>query len=106
VNASYWPQFWKDVRQTVIRMQRHGYPQSARRWFDAVEFTVERILDNPGRGHPKPKLSPPGIRVLSVRDFHNFLIYYRALPDRVEFLRVAHGRQDAVALLAVGKQRR
>ena len=105
MSVSYWPKFWHDVRSTVTRMQRHGYPQSAARWFDAVETTVERIIENPGRGHPTPKLQPPGIHVFSVQGFHNFLVYYRLVPDGVEFLCVAHGRQDAAALIAVGARR-
>lgn len=105
MNASCWPQFWLDVRRTVTRMRNHGYPQSAARWFDAVEATVAQVLEQPGRGHPKPRLRPAGLRVLAVRDFPNFLIYYRPLPERVEFLRVAHGRQEAAKLLEQAAKR-
>ena len=53
-------------------------------------------MDTPGVGRfwnsPDPRLD--GLRVVTVRPFRNYLIFFRAMPRGIEVFRVVHGARD------------
>jgi toxin ParE1/3/4 len=40
-----------------------------------------------------------GLRVLPIRGFENYLVFYRSMADRIEIVRVLHGARDLDSLL-------
>ncbi len=93
-----------EVRKDVIEISIHiamDNPLAA----EAVEFaitgTFELLAQAPLMGteyHPLRR-SLQGIRMMTVTEYPNYLIYYRPLPENagVRILYVLHGARDAVA---------
>jgi toxin ParE1/3/4 len=62
-------------------------------FFDAVDGTIERILDLPGSGSPVPRLPTDlPVRRMAVRRFPYHVIYLE-VNDRIRILAVAHDRR-------------
>lgn len=64
-------------------------PQAAARIVVLIENTVGTLADHPGLGRPG---RAPGTRELVVPGT-NYLVPYRARGERIEILRVFHGRR-------------
>lgn len=52
-------------------------------------------------GRCRADLGFPEVRSWRVRGFPRHLIFYRALPDRVQILRVLHGARDLPRALSL-----
>jgi toxin ParE1/3/4 len=63
---------------------------------DAVEDTARRLLEFPKLGTLCDFSNPTtaGLRVITVRRFTNYLIYFRPLDDRIQLVRLIHGMRD------------
>ncbi len=70
--------------------------EAAERLLDAVERSIELLLENPGAGSPRRFRSTRtrGIRSWALSDFPNYLIFYRVAGDDLEILRFLHGARD------------
>jgi toxin ParE1/3/4 len=72
---------------------------------DAFDATVALLASSPGIGSlcqfDKPLLE--GIRVWPISGFKNYLVFYRALTDEIEVIRVLHGARDLNALFGKGQ---
>ncbi len=75
--------------------------QTADRFLNAVEKTLNLIATSPGIGatHQTNKLQLAGLRVLAVSKFKRYLLFYRAFDDRIELVRVLHGARDIRRIL-------
>jgi toxin ParE1/3/4 len=76
-------------------------PRSARRFFFAAEKLMKRVLDFPELGglYESNEEDFEGLRVLSIKGFKTYLLFYRVHDDSVEVVRVLHGARDIPAIL-------
>lgn len=76
-------------------------PAVAERLLDAVEVSVQLLLETPGAGRQRELRSPraQGIRSWVVKGFQAYLIFYRADGDDLEVVRFIHGARDLPRLL-------
>ena len=63
---------------------------AANRLIDRIGGVFEMLVQSPLAGRERPELRSD-LRSFSVG---NYIIFYRALPDGVEIVRVMNGRQD------------
>ncbi|NQU19988.1 MAG: type II toxin-antitoxin system RelE/ParE family toxin [Candidatus Nealsonbacteria bacterium] len=63
---------------------------AADRWIDSVRERSRIYAGQPEMGELRSKFGP-GVRVFS---FGNYVVFYRAIADGIEILRVLHGRRD------------
>lgn len=68
-------------------------PGAADRLIDEIRRKLEILAKTPLIGPLRPELMP-GLRCFPVR---RYVIYYRAIPDGIEVVRVLHGARDASA---------
>src|SRR6266550_5754772 len=66
--------FYEDVAEEVEYLARKAGAQTALRWSEAVDSTIQKLLREPRLGRPRPDLQPAGIRSWRVEHF-------RALAD-------------------------
>ena len=69
-------------------------PAVADRFADAVDATIEMLLDNPNLGERLHTDLLGQIRYRTIIDFKNYLIFYRRVDDVLEIVRVLHGARD------------
>ena len=76
--------------------------EAAIRFYNAAFRTFDVILANPNIGPARDSNDPQlkNIRVWLVKGFEKYLIFYRALEERVEILRVLHSSRDIDNLLS------
>lgn len=88
-----------DIAAIAIAINEDN-PQAADRFLAEVEHTVDTIARMPLIGHAyvsdQPQLA--GVRMLAVRNFRNYLIFYKSVADTVELLLVVHGARDIPAV--------
>lgn len=74
---------------------------AAERVLDAIELTLEQLAQHPESGmrYQTEDRYLADIRVLPVRGFRNYLIFYRAEAERVRILHVLHGAQHIQRVL-------
>jgi toxin ParE1/3/4 len=62
---------------------------------------VERLSTHPESGtlvrHKHPRLR--GARFILVPEFEKIVIFYKALPDHIEIIRILHGARDVASVL-------
>jgi toxin ParE1/3/4 len=65
-------------------------PTQADRFITKVMAALERLGENPGLGPRRPELGP------TVHSFvvGNYLVFYRAVPEGTQILRVLHGARQ------------
>ena len=89
------PQFAEDLDAVADYIAAHN-ASAAIRLVDAVESTVRRLAEFPQLGTLCQFADPltAGLRVVTVRKFSNYLIYFRPLDDRIQLVRLIHGMRD------------
>ena len=74
----------------------------AERFFAQAEATFTRLASMPGMGagyeHDHAALA--GLRFSPVVRFRKYLVFYRAVADGIEIVRVLHGARDIAGILA------
>ena len=75
-------------------------PDAARRFYVAVQETSELLLEMPHIGSlrisDKPSLRD--IRVVPIKDFERYFVFYRPMNEGIEIIRVLHGARDYPSL--------
>ena len=75
--------------------------RAARRFLEAAQQTFERIAEMPDLGarfqfleldQPSPLLAE--LRVVPIKRFRKYLVFYRAIRGGAEIVRVLHGARD------------
>ena len=68
----------------------------ALRFLDALDETLEGLLEWPGKGVEIRAFRSPvvGLRRYSVNHFKKYCLYYRIIPDGIELVHVMHGARD------------
>jgi toxin ParE1/3/4 len=74
---------------------------AAMRYSHAVAETFRHLAAMPTLGTVREFHNPAlsGVRMWRIRGFRNYLIFYRAIPDGIEVLRVLHAARDINAIL-------
>jgi toxin ParE1/3/4 len=71
-------------------------PAAAVRFLDAIELTCDTLSRMPGIGSPRYAEIPlvRGVRMLAIKDFENYFLFYLEHEDTVDVIRVLHGARD------------
>ena len=74
---------------------------AAIRFLAAARRAMEFLTTTPMAGPEYPVTNPrlAGLRKWGVKDFPNYLIFYRIRADAIEVLRVIHGARDIPTIL-------
>lgn len=71
-------------------------PETGRRFLDAVDQTYVTISQMPGIGSRRyADLSlMPGVRMIKVKGFEHYLLFYLEREDRIDVVRVLHSARN------------
>lgn len=89
-----------DMDREAFRIAEYSGEDAGLRFYDACDQTFIRLATYPDIGkvwqfeHPQLQ----NIRAWQVKDFNDYLVFYRSLPHQVEILKVIHGSRDIEAL--------
>ncbi len=72
---------------------------TAQAFLEGAYDTFEFLAANPGLGRLRPEFGHQDLRSWRVSGFHRYLIFYRALPGRIQIWRVLHGTRDLSQVL-------
>jgi toxin ParE1/3/4 len=99
------PQFKEDLRTVAEFIAEHNVDASMR-FLSSVEETARHLSICPISGtvcrFRKPIVE--GLRMITVRRFRNYLIYFRPLDDRVELVRLVHGARQQQGIFEKPKE--
>ena len=89
----------KQVAGEIIDIYGHIAARNrsaAERVFDEIESTIRFLAEWPGAEtrwlSNDPRLAD--VRMMGLRKYRNYLIFYRVAGDAIEILRVVHGARD------------
>lgn len=86
----------QDLRQAANYILVNGDSDSASRFLESIETTFKQLATTPGMGKKMRSLSPRlgEIRQWRVKDFNDYLIFYRIQEQEVDIIRLLHGARD------------
>ena len=89
------------LRQFRWYLVEQGAPDAAFRFVDAVDESVQQLLQMPQMGEPREFGNPAlkGLRAWPVKEFAEFLIFYLVQGDTLRVIRVLHGKRDLDRIL-------
>lgn len=92
----------QDLRQLANYILVNGDANAATRFLELAEATFAQLATIPGIGKVVGLVSSRmgEIRQWRVKDFKNYLIFYRIQDNQVEILRVLHGVRDLEGILS------
>jgi toxin ParE1/3/4 len=93
------PQAREDIKQIAAYIKEDS-PQSSTAFRQTLENIYELLLELPEIGTARNFHNPEmtGLRMLPVRKFDMYLIFYRSTPEGLEIVRVVHGARDLPSL--------
>ncbi len=93
----------KDVLEQAIYLAERSRP-AAERFLGAVEECYELLRRSPELGgrYAAKSRRLTNLRAWRVKDFEQYVIYYREIPTGIEVVRVLHGARDVGAILEKG----
>jgi toxin ParE1/3/4 len=93
------PQAREDIKQIATYIKEDS-PQSSLAFRHTLENIYEVLLELPEIGTARNFHNPEmkGLRMLPVRKFTKYLIFYRSTPEGLEIVRVIHGARDLPSL--------
>lgn len=84
----------RDIEQIIDRIADNQDLDAADRWLQKVNAKCQTIANFPSMGRSRNELAP-SLRSLPIDDY---LIFYRAIDNGVEIVRVVSGYRDLEAL--------
>jgi toxin ParE1/3/4 len=86
------PRADSDIDACFCRIAKDN-PTAALRFLDAIELTCDAQSRMPGIGSPRYAEIPlvHRVRMLAIKDFESYLLFYLEHEDCVEVIRVLHG---------------
>ena len=92
----------QDLRQQANYILVNGNARTAEQFLELAEATFAQLATIPGMGKVVRLVSSRmgEIRQWRIKDFQDYLIFYRIQDDRVEVLRVLHGARDLEDILS------
>jgi toxin ParE1/3/4 len=95
----------RDILDSATYLEDKGGPELAERFVAATRQTFEALALMPRMGLPcgfrKPSLRR--LRRWPVKDFENWLIFYKTRREGLEIVHVWHGARDIASLFGEGK---
>jgi toxin ParE1/3/4 len=78
--------------------------EAAERFLSAAEDAFQKLAGMPRMGALRDFGNPEltGLRSWPIREFRNYLIFYRPIEDGIEVLRVLHGARDVERIFRPG----
>ena len=75
-------------------------PKTARRFLVAADQAFQLLAEMPELGSifELPRRPVTGLRYWTIRDFRNYVVFYRPCTTGTEVIRVLHGAQDSEAI--------
>jgi len=86
--------FEADFAEITAQLAAVSSPEVSLRWEQAVIRLTELLQKFPELGRVRRDLRGPGIRTFVVKEFPNFLLFYRTTATEIIFLRVRYGGMD------------
>jgi len=86
--------FEADFAEITAQLAVEASPDISLRWEEAIIRLVGLLEKFPELGRVRRDLHPTGIRTFGVKEFPNFLIFYRTTGTEIIFLRVRYGGMD------------
>jgi toxin ParE1/3/4 len=92
----------QDLRQQANYILSNGSVAAAEQFLELAEATFARILLTPRIGKQVDFVldSMGEVRQWRIKNFHDYLVFYRVQEDRIEILRVLHGARDLAGILS------
>jgi toxin ParE1/3/4 len=71
-------------------------PAAALRFLDAIQLTCDAVSRMPAIGSPRYAEIPlvHGVRMLAIKDFEKYLLFYLEHEDCIDVICVLHGARD------------
>ncbi len=93
------PEVLDEIAQIAIDIDKEN-PSAADRFLDEIERTITSLAEMPsiGRVFETSEIQLADIRVFAVRNFPNYLIFYKHLDNAIKLLLVVHGARDIPTL--------
>ena len=94
------PEVWRDLESIADYFARQRF-DLALKFLDAAEATFAKIAENPGSGFLSDFENPEVAdhRVVMIRGFEKYLVFYRTHEDCVDIHRVLYGGRDLGPIL-------
>ncbi|MEW6305901.1 MAG: type II toxin-antitoxin system RelE/ParE family toxin [Verrucomicrobiota bacterium] len=90
--------FYSDYVEIVSYISEAN-PDAADRFCDAVESALELLASHPQLAAKAGFQHAPDVRKWVIRQFPNYVIYYRESPGAAVLLRLLHGARNARELI-------
>lgn len=86
----------RDLDTQADYLAAHQDLETALRFYRAAEETFALLATQPRMGRTRDFGNPrlQGIRMCPLKRFDRYLVFYRALPDGIQVLRIIHGARD------------
>ncbi|MHB1307326.1 MAG: type II toxin-antitoxin system RelE/ParE family toxin [Limisphaerales bacterium] len=87
---------YQDLRRHALYLAAEAGAPVAARFLGAAEQAFATLAKMPGVGRVRrfPHAEVGELRSWAVPNFERYLIFYRALPEGIEVVRVLHGMRD------------
>jgi plasmid stabilization system protein ParE len=92
--------FEADFAEITAQFAVAASPELSVRWEEAVIRLVALLQKFPRLGRIRRDLHPAGIRTFGVKEFPNFLVFYRTTANEIVFLRIRYGGMDLTRMFA------
>jgi plasmid stabilization system protein ParE len=92
--------FEADFAEIAAQFAAGASPEVSMRWEAAIIRLVGLLQKFPELGRVRRDLHPAGIRSFWVKDFPNFVIFYRTTANEIVFLRIRYGGMDLTKMFA------
>lgn len=89
----------KDIIESAEYIAKDN-PDAAFRFLDAVETTTQLIKVTPAIGKLRPIGGEKNLRTWFVKDFHKYLVFYKATKSEIRIVRVLYSSRDFEALIS------
>ncbi|MEO5803415.1 MAG: type II toxin-antitoxin system RelE/ParE family toxin [Verrucomicrobiota bacterium] len=91
--------FDADFVELLEYFRDHAGDAVAWRFVEAVERLVKLIARHPKIGRERRDLKPPDIRSFVIREFRNYILFYRIEENTLVLLRLRYGGMNLSTLL-------
>ena len=87
---------YQDLRRQALYLATEAGTEVAIRFLEAAEAACATLATMPGMGRVRrfPHAEVRELRSWAIPGFERYLIFYRALPDGIEIIRVLYGMRD------------
>ena len=92
----------QDLRQQANYILSNGSIAAAEQFLESAEATFDRILLTPRIGKQVDFVldSLGEVRRWQMKNFQDYLVFYRVQAEQVEILRILHGARDLEGILS------